>query len=156
MIEYFNKMKADLVETYKADLCEESVEAINNASDIAEFVRLLPKFSVYLNYKELPSIDWVKKWFNTTELRRIANDNGVYFDGIATIVSPIIPIVLMGDVKAIFTCAHPHLYQIVTQDESSVQISTFCNCVVRVRQKNNSEVSVLHTHNLSRIKITKV
>ena len=156
MIEYFNQMKADLIETYKADLCEESLEAINGVSDLAAFVRLLPKFSIYLNYKELPSIDWVKKWFNTTELRRIANDNGVYFDGIATIVSPTIPIVLMGDVKAILTCATPHLYQVVTQDNSSVEITTFCNSVVRVRQKNNSKVNILHKHNLSRIKITKV
>ena len=156
MIEYFNQMKADLIETYKADLCEESLEAINGVSDLAAFVRLLPKFSIYLNYKELPSIDWVKKWFNTTELRKIANDNGVYFDGIATIVSPTIPIVLMGDVKAILTCATPHLYQVVTQDNSSVEITTFCNSVVRVRQKNNSKVNILHRHNLSRIKITKV
>jgi hypothetical protein len=149
-------MKADLIETYKADLCEESIGAINNASDIAAFVRLLPKFSVYLNYKELPSIDWVKKWFNTTELRRIANENGVYFDGIATIVSPTIPIVLMGDVAAILTCAKPHLYQVVTQDYSKVKITTFCNSVVRVRQKNNSQVDILHKHNLSRIKINKI
>lgn len=156
MIEYFNQMKADLIETYKADLCEESLEAINGVSDLAAFVRLLPKFSVYLNYKELPSIDWVKKWFNTTELRKIANDNGVYFDGLATIVSPTIPIVLMGDVKAILTCATPHLYQVVTQDNSSVEITTFCNSVVRVRQKNNSKVNILHKHNLSRIKINKV
>lgn len=156
MIEYFNQMKADLIETYKADLCEESLEAINGVSDLAAFVRLLPKFSIYLNYKELPSIDWVKKWFNTTELRRIANENGVYFDSIATIVSPTIPIVLMGDVKAILTCAKPHLYQVVTQDNSSVEITTFCNSVVRVRQKNNSKVNILHKHNLSRIKINKV
>lgn len=156
MIEYFNQMKADLIETYKADLCEESLEAINKASDIASFVRLLPTFSLYLNYKEIPSIEWVNKWFDTPELRKIANDNGVYFDGIATIVSPTIPIVLMGDVKAILTCATPHLYQVVTQDNSSVEITTFCNSVVRVRQKNNSKVNILHKHNLSRIKITKV
>ena len=156
MIEYFNRMKADLIETYKADLCEESLEAINGASDLAAFVKLLPKFSLYLNYKELPSAEWVKQWFNTSELRKIANDNGVYFDGIATIVSPAIPIVLMGDVKAILTCAKPHLYQVVTQDNSSVDITTFCNSVVRVRQKNNSKVNILHKHNLSRIKINKV
>ncbi len=156
MIEYFNQMKSDLIETYKADLCEESLEAINKASDIASFVRLLPTFSLYLNYKEIPSIEWVNKWFDTPELRKIANDNGVYFDGIATIVSPTIPIVLMGDVKAILTCATPHLYQVVTQDNSSVEITTFCNSVVRVRQKNNSKVNILHKHNLSRIKITKV
>lgn len=156
MIEYFNQMKADLIETYKADLCEESLDAINKASDISVFVRLLPTFSLYLNYKEIPSIEWVNKWFDTPELRKIANDNGVYFDGIATIVSPTIPIVLMGDVKAILTCATPHLYQVVTQDNSSVEITTFCNSVVRVRQKNNSKVNILHKHNLSRIKITKV
>lgn len=156
MIEYFNQMKADLLETYKADLCEESVEAINQAGTMAEFIGLLGKFSAFLNYKEIPTIDWVKKWFNTRELRKIANDNGVYFDGIATIVSPTIPIVLMGDVKAILTCVTPLLYQVVTQDNSSVEITTFCNSVVRVRQKNNSKVNILHKHNLSRIKINKV
>lgn len=156
MIEYFNQMKADLLETYKADLCEESVEAINQAGTMAEFIGLLGKFSAFLNYKEIPTIDWVKNWFNTSELRKIANDNGVYFDGIVVITNPTKYSVLMGNVKAVLTCAEPHLYQLTIQDNSELEIATFCNCSVRVRKKGNAKCSTITKNPYSRIKILSI
>ena len=156
MIEYFNQMKADLLETYKAELCEESVEAINQAGTMAEFIGLLAKFSAFLRYKEIPTIEWVEKWFNTHELRKIANDNGVYFEGYNTIVNPTKPVVVMGNAKVMITFIQAHLYQVYLQNNAQCEITTLGNCVVRVRQKNNSKASVLHKHNLSQIKINKI
>lgn len=152
----FEDMKADLLETYKADLCDESIEAINNAKDLPEFIRLLAKFSAFLNYKEIPKIDWVNKWFNTPELMKVANDNGVYYKGFATIVNPTLHIVLMGDVKAVVTCAQPHMYQITAQDDSNVEIATFCNCFVKLRMKGNSKHKVITKNQYSRIVVNKI
>ena len=150
------ELKADLLETYKADLCEESIEAIKGAQDLPEFIRLLAKFSAFLNYKEIPKMDWVNKWFNTPELMEIANENGVYYKGFATIVNPTQHIVLMGDVKAIVTCAQPHLYQITAQDNSNVEVATFCNCLVKLRMKGQSTHKVLSKHKYSRIVVNKI
>lgn len=156
MIEYFNRMKADLLETYKADLCEESVDAISQASTIEEFIGLLAKFAAFLAYKEIPSVEWVKQWFNTAELRKIANDNGVYFDGMVTLRNPSVPIVVMGDAKVFLICVEAHMYQVYLQDNAQCDVTTLCNCFVKIRQKKNSLAKVLHKHNLSRIKINKI
>lgn len=156
MTKYLEKMKADLLNTYKEELCEDSVEAIKNAETLPQFIGLLHKFSAYFNYKELPKIEWVRKWFNTPELKQIANENGVYVDDIVSIVNPSTPIVLMGDSKAMLVCTTQHFYQVITQDKSELSISTLGSCIVRVRKKNNSKVSTLHKHNFSRIKIITI
>lgn len=150
------RIKTDLKEEYKELLCPLSIRAIDEAKDLPSFIKLLGEFSVYLDYKEIPKVDWVKKWFNTSEMRKIANENGVYFDGICAIHDPLHTIVLLGDVKAILTCTSSGLYQVIAQDNSELTISTLHSCVVRARQKNNSKVDILHQHNLSRIKINKV
>lgn len=154
--EYLERVKADLLETYKDELCEDSLDAINNASTPDEFIGLLAKFAAFLNYKAIPTIDWVLKWFNTYEYRRLARENGVYYDGVSIINNPTKPIVVMGDAIVSLICSTPHYFNVMLQDNSKCEITTLSNCMVKVRQKNLSKVNILHKHNLSHIKINKI
>ena len=154
--EYLDNMKADLLEQYKDQLCEDSVDAIKSAQTAGEFIGLLSKFSAFLNYKAIPEIDWVRKWFNTREYIQLAKDNGVYFEGVHTIPNPSKPIVVMGNANVIITCAAPHAYSITLQDDCKCEVATFCACSVNVRQKDRSLFSVMHKHQLSKVKIRKV
>lgn len=154
--EYFERMKADLLAVYKDTLCEESIEDIQKASDVKSFIALLAMYSAFLNYKSIPKADWVKRWFNTTELKELAKNNGVYFEGVHAVTNPTLPIVVMGDAQIVFTCNIPRLYTISLQEESKCDITTFYASVVRVRQKDDSQCNIKHKDNLSKIKIRKV
>lgn len=154
--EYLELMKADLLAEYRAQLCEDSLDAIEKASTIEEFIGLLSKFSAFLNYKFIPEVWWVRKWFNNPERKDIAESNGVYFEGIHVVTNPTKPIVVMGDAQIMLTCTEPHLYRVTLQENSKCTITTFYACAVNVRQKGNSECKVLHKHNMSNIKIRKV
>lgn len=154
--EYFDNMKADLLDVYKDQLCEESISAIQSAQTIGEFIGLLSKFSAFLNYKSIPRIDWVRKWFNEREYIRIAKENGVYFEGVHTISNPNRPIVVMGNANVLITCATAHSYVITLQDDCKCELATFCACSVSVRQKDNSHFVVSHKHNLTKVKVRKV
>lgn len=150
------QIKADMLTTFKDELCEESVIAINKASTMEEFIGLLSYFYTFLKYKELPTIEWVKKWFGNLELRKVARENGVYFDGWNSISNPTKPIVVMGDAKLSVYIGDARVYNIYTKDSAVCEITTFSNCFVKVRQKAQSKVNILHKHNLSRIKINKI
>lgn len=152
--EYFGLLKADLLETYKNDLCEESVEAINKARTPDELVGLLAEFSAFLNYKAIPTADWVEKWFG--EYEQLAKDNGVYFKGYSEITNPIKQIVVLGDATISLKYSEPHYYRVTLQDNAKCELTTLCACMVRVRQKGNSIVNILHKHNLSQVKINKI
>ena len=154
--EYLEQMKADLLEIYKEELCEESVEAINKASTPEEFIGLLAKFAAFLNYKAIPTIDWVLKWFNTYEYRRLARECGVYFEGAALVTNPTKPIVVIGDANISLMCSVPSYFNVMLQDKAKCEVTTLSNCTLRIRQRNQSQVNILHKHNLSHIKINKI
>ena len=149
-------IKADLLSEYKDELCEDSVNAILAATTLDDFISLLHEFSLNLNYKRIPKVDWVRKWFSTTEMKQIANDKGVYFEGVHSVVNPKTPLVVMGDAQIMFNCNAPHVYNIVLQDSSKCSITSFYTCVVKVRQKDNSECAILHKDRLSQVKIRKI
>lgn len=154
--EYLELMKADLLAEYKDELCEESVESIKNANTIEDFIGLLSKFSVYLSFKFIPEVWWVRKWFNNPERKSLAEKHGVYFNGHSMVVNPQSPIVVMGDAHITLTCTKPSLYRVLLQDECNCDVSTFYNCRVMIRQKDNSQCNIIHKNNLSSIKIRKI
>lgn len=154
--EYLELMKADLLAEYKEVLCKDSLDAILASTTAEEFIALLHKFSCFLEYKCIPHAWWVRKWFNNPKRKQLANDNGVYFEGIHAVANPTTPIVVMGDAKIVLTCSVPHLYNITLQEDSKCDITSFYACNIRVRQKGNAQCRVLHKDRLSHIKIRKV
>ena len=154
--EYLELIKADLLAEYQEELCEESIESIHAASTPEEFIGLLAKFSAFLGYKCLPRAEWVKKWFNTTEYKELAQTNGVYFDGIHAVKNPTLPLVVMGDAEITLLCDQPHMYKVTLQENSRCSITAFYSCFINVRKKDDSRCSIFHKSNLSRIKIRKI
>ena len=152
--EYFEALKADILKTYADDLCEESVADIQAATSLAEFINVLNKYTAFLNYKNIPKIDWVRKWFG--DYKYEAEKNGCYIDSTCTVVNPTTPITLYGTSDITLIVDLPHIYQVTTQDESMLTVSAFGVSVVNVRQKDDSDVLVASKDESSKIKIRKV
>ncbi len=152
--DYFERLKADLLATYASDLCDESVEDIKASTSLAEFIAVLNKYTAFLNYKTIPKVDWVRKWFG--ENKSEAEQNGCYIDAITTAINPTMPITLYGDTRLQLIISDAHVYQVTTQDNSRVSISTYGVCAVNVRQKDASSVSIVNENKLAKIKIRKV
>lgn len=152
--EYLEAMKADLLETYKSDLCEESVADIQNAQTLQKFIGILHKYAAFLTYKSIPRIDWVRKWF--ADYKQEAEQYGCYIDKIATITNPTTPIIAYGRSYLSFIATKPHIYTITLQDESECTIVAYYVSIVNVRQKDNSRAIVVHRDSQARIKIRKV
>ena len=152
--EYFEALKADMLTTYAVDLCEESVADIKAANNVMAFIAILNKYTAFLNYKCIPEIDWVRKWFGN--YKRDAEDCGCYIDCVRFVTNPALPITLYGTANVTLIVSEPHIYQVTTQDESHLQINAVGEAVVNVRQKQQSEVKVLDQSKTSIIKIRKV
>lgn len=152
--EYLAAMKADLLETYKSDLCEDSIEAVQKAQTLQEFINVLHTYSAFLKYKSIPKIDWIRKWF--TDHRNEAEQYGCYIDRIVSITNPTQPIVAFGTSNISLVINKAGVYNITLHDDTYCSIVAYYTSMVRVRQKDNSQVHVLHKSNSSIIKIRKV
>ncbi len=152
--EYLQAMKADLLTTYQADLCEESIADINRAATLQEFIDVLHTYSAFLAYKSVPKIDWVRKWFS--DHKDEAETCGCYIDAIRAITNPAMPIVAYGCSNISLIVTKAGLYNITLQDDSYCSIVAYYTSMVRVRQKDNSQVHIIHKDNRSIIKIRKV
>ena len=152
--EYLEQMKADLLSTYQTDLCEESVDDIRNADTLKAFIGILHKYAAFLTYKDIPKIDWVRKWF--TDYKQEAEQYGCYIDKIAAVTNPSTPIIGFGRSYLNFTATKPNAYTITLQDESECYITAFYASCISVRQKDNSIVKIIHRDNNSKIKIRTV
>lgn len=152
--EYLAAMKADLLETYKSDLCEDSIEAVQNAQTLQDFINVLHTYSAFLKYKSIPKIDWIRKWF--TDYRNEAEQYGCYIDRIVSITNPTQPIVAFGTSNISLIVTKAGLYNITLQDDSYCSIVAYYASMIRVRQKDNSQAHIIHQDNRSIIKIRKV
>lgn len=152
--EYLAVMKADLLETYKADLCEDSIEAVQHARTLQELIDVLHTYSAFLKYKSIPKIDWVRKWF--ADHKQEAEQYGCYIDRIVSITNPTQPIIAFGTSNISLVINKAGVYNITLQDDTYCSIVAYYTSMVRVRQKDNSQVHVLHKSNSSIIKIRKV
>lgn len=152
--EYLLAMKADLLSTYQADLCEDSIEDINRATTLQEFIGVLHTYSAFLMYKSIPKIDWVRKWFS--DYKDEAEACGCYIDRIVTITNPAMPIVAYGRSNISLIVTKAGLYNITLQDDSYCSIVSYYASMIRVRQKDNSRAHIIHKDNRSIIKIRKV
>ena len=70
--------------------------------------------------------------------------------------NPTTPITLYGKASVTLIVTEPHVYQITTQDESRLNIDANGVAAVNVRQKHQSEVTIINKAKTSIIKIRKV
>lgn len=152
--EYFEALKADMLTTYAADLCEESVADIKAANNIMAFIAILNKYTAFLKYKCIPDIDWVRKWFG--DYKSVAEECGCYIDCVRVVTNPTIPLTLYGKARVTLVVNEPHIYKVTTQDDSRLQIDASGVAAVNVRQKQQSEVAINNQSKTSIIKIRKV
>lgn len=152
--EYLQQMKADLLSTYQDELCEESIADINRAATLQEFIAVLHAYSAFLAYKSIPKIDWVRKWF--ADYRDEAEACGCYIDRVGSVTNPATPIVAYGRSNISLIVTKAGVYNITLHDDTYCSIVAYYTSMVRVRQKDNSQVHVLHKSNSSIIKIRKV
>ena len=152
--EYLEAMKADLLTTYAEDLCAESHIDIANANNVAAFISVLDKYTAFLKYKSIPTVEWARKWFDN--YKKEAEECGCYLDVVRTITNPSTPITLFGTAQVVLVVNEPHIFRVTTQDDSQLRISAYGTCAVNVRQKDNSKVNILHKDNSSIVKIRKV
>lgn len=152
--EYLQLMKADLLSTYQDELCEESITDINRATTLQEFIDVLHTYSAFLAYKSIPKIDWVRKWFS--DYKDEAEVCGCYIDAIRAITNPTKPIVAYGHSNLSVVVTKTGLYNITLQDDSYCSLVAYYTTMIRVRQKDNSQVNIIHKDNRSIIKIRKV
>ena len=144
--------KADLLESYKEDLCEESIEAIQQASTPEQLVRILHQFATFLAYKAIPKAEWARKWFSDeTEL---LNSCGVYLDQKVILVDPEErSLVAIGNTHLSLSLTKAHIWNISLQDESDMVLSTYGVNSAVVREKGTGKTTVLFQSSESKIKI---
>lgn len=152
--EYLAAMKADLLETYKSDLCEDSIEAVQNAQTLQDFINVLHTYSAFLKYKSIPKIDWVRKWF--ADYKDEAEALGCYIDRVVSVTNPTTPVIAYGRSNISLIVTKAGLYNITLQDDSYCSIVAYYASMIRVRQKDNSQAHIIHQDNRSIIKIRKV
>ena len=147
-------MKADLLETYKSDLCEDSIEAVQNAQTLQDFINVLHTYSAFLKYKSIPKIDWVRKWF--ADYKDEAEALGCYIDRVVSVTNPTTPVIAYGRSNISLIVTKAGLYNITLQDDSYCSIVAYYASMIRVRQKDNSQAHIIHQDNRAIIKIRKV
>ena len=152
--EYLAAMKADLLETYKSDLCEDSIEAVQNAQTLQDFINVLHTYSAFLKYKSIPKIDAVRKWF--ADYKDEAEALGCYIDRVVSVTNPTTPVIAYGRSNISLIVTKAGLYNITLQDDSYCSIVAYYASMIRVRQKDNSQAHIIHQDNRSIIKIRKV
>lgn len=152
--EYFNDMVADLKATYKDELCEESLVDIDAATNLVTLIDVLKKYAAFLQYKNIPKVDWVRRWFG--EHLEDANGQGCYLDQHVHIQNPQMPIVLFGDSVVNMTIQENGLYSVTCQDSSQLFVYALSPCMVRVRVKENAAAHKAYCNKKAHIKIRKV
>ena len=154
--EYFNDLKADFLNTYAPILCDESLEDIQNATDVAAFIAVLHKYLHFLDFKAVPAVEWIRKWFGNYQ--HIANENGVYFDQILALSNPQAnSIVLYGKCYINAIMISPKMTFFTLHDESQLSLVTYGTAHVTARLKSEAcQVNKLHCSAYSRIKIRRV
>ena len=152
--EYFEALKADLLTTYAADLCEESVADIKAANNVTALIAVLDKYTAFLKYKTIPDVNWARKWFGNH--KNDAEEAGCYLDVTRVVTNPDKPITLYGNANVVLIAYEPHIFRVTTQDNSRLSIDASGVAAVNVRQKHDSDVTILHKHKTSIVKIRKV
>lgn len=152
--EYLQQMKADLLSTYRDELCEASIADINRAATLQEFIDVLHTYSAFLAYKSIPKIDWVRKWF--ADYKDEAEALGCYIDRVVSVTNPTTPVIAYGRSNISLIVTKAGLYNITLQDDSYCSIVAYYASMIRVRQKDNSQAHIIHQDNRSVIKIRKV
>lgn len=134
------KIKDELMQTYQAELCEESVIDIRNAQNAKELVSLLHKYAIFINYQAFPVEHLLRKWFEGE--KDMLNSNGIYLDQITTISDPEQQsIFCAGKCDILFIVQEPHIYKITLQDESNLSIIAHRTAVVKVRNKGKGTIT---------------
>ncbi len=153
---YFQRLKSNFLDTYAADLCEESIEDIQRATDVAAFIAVLHKYLHFLNFKSVPTADWAREWFS--DYIDEANANGVYLDQIVALNNPDNDsIVLLGHCNVNVILAQPKTTYFTLQDDSRLSIVAYYSTCCKVRLKGTeSKATVLHKSPYANIKIRKI
>lgn len=148
-------MKKDFLTTYKKDLCEESREFVEKADTPQAFLRILGEFVAHIGMKDLPTIEWARKWFKN-EIS-LLNKCGVYLDQICMIEDTKLPFVfLFGDCSITYSQSQPHLCRIVARDNSTLNLLLFgCGSTI-VRLHGNASQSTFHKEYLHTLKVHKI
>ncbi|MBO4550140.1 MAG: hypothetical protein J5733_05360 [Bacteroidaceae bacterium] len=147
--------KADIIETYKEQLCTESLEALEKAKTPDELVSILHKFATYLHYKTLPDVEFGRKWFGN-ELD-LLNRNGIYLDQILHVKDPEQKsLIMFGDCHITLMLTKPSIWNVSLQDDSSLSLLTYGTCSAIVREKGSGHTKILHKNPQSVIKIRKI
>lgn len=153
---YFQRMKQDFLDTYRKDLCEDSLDDIHNANDVDTFIAILHKYLHFLKYKFIPTIDWARKWF--LDYTEEINAHGVYLDQIVTITDhPSESVVLLGKCRANVFCTEPKTTYFTLQDESKISVFAYnyACCVVRLTAPT-TDAMVMQQSPYAHIKIRRL
>lgn len=150
--DYYANLRADFVNTYKDELCEESLSLINKADTVEKFINILHLFIWNINVKPLPRHKWVKKWF--INHLSLANSQGCYIDQIVSVTNPTCEsIVCFGNTSLSLVITKPCSLSISLRDDSTLSICAFPVCLIKVRTTDTSKVNILHKSRHAHIKI---
>lgn len=143
----FERMKADFLKTYKADLCEDSVEFVERADTPQAFLRILGEFVAHIGMKDLPTIDWARKWFRNDI--SLLNDSGIYLDQITTIKDTDQPFIfLFGNCNIMYAQKYAHFTRILARDNSSISLLLY-GCGTTILRLHGEAKHNLHHKDIS-------
>jgi len=151
---YLEACKKDFMHEYKDLLCEESIDDIQAASNIEQFIAVLKKYMVFVGMKPYPTTEWVRHWFKS-EIETI-NHHGVYLDQAVCLTNPQEKMIFFGNCGATITFAQPKRWDIMLYGHSMLNIVARGVCEVVVRQKDQSYAQVAFKDDASRVKIHKI
>lgn len=153
--EQFQRMKKDFLTTYQADLCEESREFVEKADTPQAFLRILGEFVAHIGMKDLPTIEWTRKWFKNDI--SLLNECGVYLDQVCTIENTDQPFIfLFGDCVVTFSQKRSHFCRIMARDNSKINLLLFAAGSTIVRLHGNASQYTIHKDYSHVLKIHKI
>ena len=154
--DYFKLLKASFIETHRQYICEESMEMIEQAKNLAQFIDILHRFVHFKFFDRVPSLEWCEEWFG--KYLPEANACGVYLNQITTLDNPKQEsIILLGKCHVNAILVRPATFYITLRDESHLSLITYGTACATIRLKGELTTFTNMHHSLhSRIKIHKI
>lgn len=139
------EIKNDFLSVYGNTVCAEAVNDVKKADDLTSLVSVLFKHVPSLGETVVPTVDWVRKWFEGR--RSLLNKCGVYLDQTGVIVNRDRAI-LYGDCKMVGTFSDIGMHKLYLMDNSHLDINAmnFTSILVVLKGQSTMEVKVRDPH----------
>ena len=151
----FEELKSDLLAHYGRTICKEARDEIEQSTNIEQAFGVLHKYLVYLGDRQIPNVEWLRKWF--ADNLHTLNKCGMYLDQKTILHNP--PhksIILYGHSEITFVLDNTEFYHITTQDNAVANLIAREWSICHLHTKGNSRAELLHKGENAKVKIRQL